>query len=144
MRRNRRRATQRRGETVRRPLAAAPTVPHTPGAGGALPHPRGFTHAPAPVRRTLALVGLLAAAIAPAACGLYRNDRCWVAPEHYALARQSFLETGSLDITRQRMELAEWRRCEINEVLYRLNKEFEVLPEQWPADVPRGESPAVP
>jgi hypothetical protein len=77
----------------------------------------------------LLLAGLL---LLPAACSLYRNDRCWVPPEQYSLARDVFIQTGSLDLVRQRLEDLQWERAKINEALYRLQKEFEVLPEEKP------------
>lgn len=65
-------------------------------------------------------------------CGLWLNDRCWVPPEQYAQAREVFIETGSLDLVEQRMRQQQWRRCRRNETLYRLEKEFTVLPEEVP------------
>jgi hypothetical protein len=66
-------------------------------------------------------------------CALYRDDRCWVPPEQYSLARDLFIQTGSLDLVTRNLEDLEWERCKVNEVVYRLQKEFEVLPEGEPA-----------
>ncbi len=78
---------------------------------------------------------LLALAALPGCAGfldLYRNDRCFVPDDRYAYAREQFIQTGSLDLVQLRMEELQWQRCERNEVLYRLQKEFEVLPEALP------------
>ena len=72
-------------------------------------------------------------ATGPTGCALYRNDKCWVPPEQYDEARAMYLQMGSLDLVEQRMIEQQWRLCRRNEVLYRLNKEFEVLPEELPA-----------
>jgi hypothetical protein len=85
---------------------------------------------------SLRLMLLLAACCAMAGCSLYRNDRCWVPEEQYLIARELFVQTGSLDLVRQRLEEYEWRRCRINETIYRLGKEFEVLPEELPGATP--------
>lgn len=63
-------------------------------------------------------------------CSLYRNDRCWMNKEQYLIARDLFIQTGSFDIVEQELARYEWRRCKINEALYRLEKEFEILPEE--------------
>ena len=67
------------------------------------------------------------------ACSIYRNDRCWVPPTQYNLAREVFVETGSLDLVERRLVESKWRRCRINETLYRLEKEFEVHAEGAPS-----------
>lgn len=59
-------------------------------------------------------------------CALYRNDKCYVEDRDYRLAKELFIESGSLDAVRKQMELMEWSTCEKNEVVYRLSKEFEV------------------
>ncbi|MBI1784168.1 hypothetical protein HYR69_03410 [Candidatus Sumerlaeota bacterium] len=64
----------------------------------------------------------------PAACALYRNDRCYVEDEDYAVAHKLFVESGSLDLVQRQLREFKWRRCEINETIYRLTKEFEVVP----------------
>lgn len=66
-------------------------------------------------------------------CALYRNDHCYVTPDKYTLARNLFIETGSLDLVERRLHDLQWQRCEVNEAIYRLRKEFEVLPEESPA-----------
>ncbi len=82
---------------------------------------------------SLGLAGLILMAGLATGCALYRNDRCWLPAEQYAMAREMFIQSGSLDIVGQRMEKLQWRRCRRNETLYRLQKEFEVLPEELPA-----------
>ena len=76
--------------------------------------------------------GALAIMTGPSACSLYRNDRCYVPEDQYELARDVYVETGSLDLVEQRLIDSQWKRCKINEVVYRLNKEFSVLPEELP------------
>lgn len=66
-------------------------------------------------------------------CALYRNDHCYVPNEQYVKAREMFVQTGSLDLVERQLKDLEWRPCKINEVLYRLSKEFEVLPEELPS-----------
>ncbi len=58
----------------------------------------------------------------------------------YAVARELFIQTGSLDLVEKRLVEFEWQRPERNEALYRLRKEFEVLPEE----VALAARPAVP
>jgi hypothetical protein len=89
--------------------------------------------------KTNKLARLMAiAALAIAACGcqsfrnLYQNDRCFLSEERYSVARELFVETGSLDIVRQRLIALEWMKAEQNEALYRLGKEFQVSPEELP------------
>lgn len=65
--------------------------------------------------------------LAPVSCALYRNDRCYVEDEQYQIAYNLFLESGSLDLVERQLEAYEWRRCKVNETLYRLQKEFEVV-----------------
>lgn len=59
-------------------------------------------------------------------CAIYRNDRCIVPEAHYEVARAMFLETGSLDVVRSRLVEMQWRRCRVNETVYRLEKEFQI------------------
>lgn len=76
------------------------------------------------------LTGVTGCAVGRAVRDYYANDRCWVEPERYAMARDMFIETGSLDLVRHYLEDLQWRRCEINETVYRLQKEFEVVSDQ--------------
>lgn len=71
-----------------------------------------------------------------ASCSLYRNDRAYVPNEQYLYARDLFIETGSLDIVEQRLKALEWSTGKVNEAIYRLQKEFAVLPEELPAAAP--------
>ncbi|MCE5231584.1 hypothetical protein LLG95_18555 [bacterium] len=84
-----------------------------------------------PLRSALAAAAL-AAGITLFGCSLYRNDHCWVSDEQYAVAREIFVQTGSLDLVKQRLVALQWQRCAQNEAIYRLQKEFEVLPEVVP------------
>lgn len=65
--------------------------------------------------------------ILPAACAMYKHDRCYVEDEQFELAENLFIESGSLDLVERQLEGLEWRRCEINESLYRISKQFEVV-----------------
>ncbi|HOE97467.1 MAG TPA: hypothetical protein PLS90_10205 [Candidatus Sumerlaeota bacterium] len=86
---------------------------------------------------TYAAAGMLALALLPASgCALYRDDKCWVPPEQYAEAREYYIQTGSLELVGEYMKDNQWRRCRRNEVLYRLRKEFEALPEELPEVIP--------
>jgi hypothetical protein len=77
----------------------------------------------------LAIAILVAWMLASVGCALYREDRSWVSPDEYALARDMFLQAGSLDLVHKRLNDMDWETGKINETLYRLRKEFEVLPE---------------
>ena len=68
-----------------------------------------------------------------AGCTLYSSDHCWVPEDQYLDARTLYIQTGSLEIVKRRMEEMQWRICRRNEVVYRLQREFEVLPEELPA-----------
>ncbi len=70
----------------------------------------------------------------------YANDHSWISDRQYAVARELFIQTGSLDLVEKRLVEFEWQRPERNEALYRLRKEFEVLPEE----VALAARPAVP
>lgn len=92
---------------------------------------RPFRHA-----RVIALPLLAAALLSLGGCRLYREDRCWIPPEQYLIARDLFIQTGSLDLVQQSLEAQQWRTCRVNEALYRLQKEFDVLPEELPPPAP--------
>lgn len=78
------------------------------------------------------VAALLLLACGLSGCALYREDKCWTPPEQYQIARELFIQTGSLDLVRERLKDLQWRNCRINESIYRLQKEFEVLPEELP------------
>lgn len=85
------------------------------------------------VKRTIGLIACAALALTLGlGCALYRNDKCYVEDSQYARAREIFIRTGSLDLVERQLKEWEWRRCKVNETMYRLNKEFEVLPEELP------------
>lgn len=84
------------------------------------------------IRRTIGLAVLIAALML-SACALYRNDKCFLSDEQYGVARELFVQTGSIDLVQQRLTALQWLTCERNEAVYRLQKEFEVLPEELPA-----------
>ncbi len=53
------------------------------------------------------------------------DDRCWVDDYRYIKAKEIYEQTQTLDLVRYYLENQhDWRRCEINEVLYRLKKEY--------------------
>jgi hypothetical protein len=82
------------------------------------------------MHRALRLALPIALAALATGCALFPNDRCYVPHEQYLTARDMFVQTGSLDIVERRLEEFQWRRCKINEILYRLEKEFQALPEE--------------
>src|SRR6185295_2328170 len=83
-----------------------------------------------PHSRLLFLAMLALTPVLVSSCAIYRNDRCFVPEEQYLTARDMFTRSGSLDIVERQLNAFEWRRCRVNEILYRLSKEFEVLPEE--------------
>lgn len=83
-----------------------------------------FRKLPAPLIPCLLASALF---LAPAACSLYRNDRCFVEDDMFEIAENLFIESGSLDLVERQLVELEWRRCEINETLYRISKQFEVV-----------------
>jgi hypothetical protein len=85
------------------------------------------------IARTVGWLALTAALALGAGCALYRNDRTYVPDEQYSYARDVFMQTGSLDLTERRLNDLAWERPKINEAMYRIRKEFEVLPEEVPA-----------
>ena len=68
-----------------------------------------------------------------AGCTLYSSDHCWVPEDQYLDARTLYIQTGSLEIVKRRMEEMQWRICRRNEVGYRVKRELDVLPEELPA-----------
>lgn len=65
-------------------------------------------------------------------CHLFDNDHCYVPDEEYNIARTMFIQQGSLDLVNRKLHDLEWEPCKITETMYRLTKEFEVLPEEAP------------
>ena len=69
-------------------------------------------------------LGIVPAASGSVSCALYRNDRCYVDDLQYKVAYNLFVESGSLRLVMEDLEKFQWSRCKINEVAYRLEKEF--------------------
>ena len=82
------------------------------------------------------LTGALTLTILMPACSLYRHDHAYVPPDQYGQARAFFIQTGSMDLTERHLNDLQWSQGRVNEALYRLHKEFEVLPEELPARNP--------
>lgn len=80
-------------------------------------------------RHAASALALLLIVMGSSGCALYRNDRCFVEDWQYEIAHNLYTESGSLDIVTRLMQTYEWRRCQINEIVYRLRKEFEVVSE---------------
>lgn len=76
--------------------------------------------------RSIAIVLAVLPFLTTSGCSIYRNDRCYVDDVRYGIMRQTFMQSGSIEIVRQEMDRLQWARCEKNEVLYRISKEFEV------------------
>ncbi|MFH0794324.1 MAG: hypothetical protein V2A74_09870 [bacterium] len=57
-------------------------------------------------------------------CSWYISGRCWVDENRYTEAKRLYNRTGSIALTHSMLEDEGWRRCEINEVVYRLKKEY--------------------
>ena len=52
-------------------------------------------------------------------------DRCFVDDNRYAEVKKLYEKTQTLDMVRLHLEdQHDWRKCEINEVIYRLKKEY--------------------
>lgn len=83
-------------------------------------------------RALLILLAGLTAGLAPGCAGL-RTERCYVEDDQYSIAYNMFVESGSLDLVEQQLSDFQWRRCVINEVIYRLTHEFEVISDQDPS-----------
>jgi hypothetical protein len=76
--------------------------------------------------RGLTAAALILGLVAVSGCGIYRRDKCYVDDTRYTQMRDIFVESGSIELVKRRMDELQWMRCEKNEVLYRLKKEFEV------------------
>lgn len=76
--------------------------------------------------RSIAVALAVLPFLTAAGCSIYRNDRCYVDDLRYDVMRRAFMQSGSIEIVRQEMDRLQWARCEKNEVLYRISKEFEV------------------
>ena len=57
-------------------------------------------------------------------CAWYISGRCWVDETRYVEAKRLYNRTGSIALTHSMLKDEGWRRCEINEVIYRLKKEY--------------------
>ncbi len=94
------------------------------------------------MRRLSMLLLLMMTPALMAGCALYRNDKCYVPAEQYQLARDMFIQSGSLDLVERRLQDLEWQRCKVNETMYRLQKEFDVQPEEVAAPQAQPAAPA--
>jgi hypothetical protein len=55
--------------------------------------------------------------------GLASGDRCYIEDEQFVHADQLYSQMGSLDlVARYLREEDQWRKCEVNEAVYRLRK----------------------
>lgn len=55
--------------------------------------------------------------------GVQYEDRCYIEDSQFAFADQLYDRVGSLQLVDQELcNFYEWKRCEINEALYRLRK----------------------
>lgn len=79
------------------------------------------------------LAGALLISTLTLGCSLYRNDHCFVPDEKYSQARDLYIRTGSLELVERTLVDLQWQSCMVRETVYRLQKEFEVLPEETPA-----------
>ena len=76
------------------------------------------------MNRRLALLALsVALASAASGCSIYRYDRCYVEPERFEQARLLYDKAGSIELVADVLRDAGWRRCEINQIRYRLGRE---------------------
>lgn len=83
-------------------------------------------------RGLLVLLAVVIVGLAPG-CARLASERCYVEDDEYSIAYNMFVESGSLDLVEQQLSDFQWRRCVINEVIYRLTKEFEVISDQNPS-----------
>jgi major membrane immunogen (membrane-anchored lipoprotein) len=70
------------------------------------------------------IVLMLALVLLAGGCSLYKNDKCWIDDYSYKKVKELYDKTGSLEMVRQTLKDEFWRRCEINEAIYRLKKEY--------------------
>ena len=75
-------------------------------------------HRPTATLLLAALLGL------SAACVGGPNDRCYIDDLRYHEARRAFERTQSLEVVERALKDAHWPNCEINEAIYRIEKEF--------------------
>ena len=55
--------------------------------------------------------------------GMEYGDRCYIEDSQFAFADQLYDRTGALHLVEKELcEFYEWKRCEVNEALYRLRK----------------------
>ena len=73
------------------------------------------------------VLGIALMLLVLSSCRLFTEDRCYIDNLQYAVAYNLFTESGSLDLVERRLNELQWRRCKVNEALYRLRKEFEVV-----------------
>jgi len=68
---------------------------------------------------------LLFLLVVGAGCSVLKEDRCWVDDYQYLQAKKIYETTRNLDLVRRNLEGQHtWRNCEINEVIYRIKKEY--------------------
>ena len=71
----------------------------------------------------LALTGCMGIAAPVDPKGMEYEDRCYIEDSQFAFADQLYDKTGALHLVEKELcEFYEWKRCEVNEALYRLRK----------------------
>ena len=55
-------------------------------------------------------------------CSWYQDERCWIGDTRFLAVQQLYDKTGSLDIVIQTLNDKGWKKCEVNEAVYRLKK----------------------
>ena len=84
--------------------------------------------------KRIACIATVAAllALGTTSCGAFRRDRCYIDPVRYEQAQLLYEKTCSLALVEDMLREQGWKRCELNELRYRLTKEVEL-------DLPRSE-----
>ena len=51
-------------------------------------------------------------------------DRCYINDLRYSQAKRAFERSGSVEVVRNQLDDDHWPNCQINEAVYRIEKEF--------------------
>lgn len=77
---------------------------------------------------TIVLTSAMLASLLLVGCtASFGPRRSYLTPAKYQYVQQLYAQTHSLQIVRRTLEEERWRRSEINEAVYRLEKESEIL-----------------
>jgi hypothetical protein len=93
--------------------------------------------------KTAKILGPLVCLVLLVGCSLYRNDRQFVWDSEYQKVRDLYDRCGSMKVIQQVLRDRKWTRAQINEVVYRLEKDYWLDADGMPHGIDRPRPVAV-